>query len=75
VNPKIRVFFDEGFGPHPRNQLVLADDFPCAIRERDQDIERPAAQPNRSVVLEQRPLRFGRSWVTAYRIFLSGKLD
>src|SRR5262249_35683144 len=52
-----RLFFDEGFRPHPGGQLVLADDIARAVRESDQDVERPAAQPKRPVVLEQRPLR------------------
>jgi len=56
VNSEIRIF-NEGFGPRPGDQVVLADKFTRTLRECDQDIERAATQAKRSIILEQRSLR------------------
>ena len=50
-------FFDDGIGPGAGDELVSGDGLAGAFDQRDQDVERAAAEPQRLPVIEQRALR------------------
>ena len=57
------AFLDEGVGPDLPDQLVLDDQFAPRLDQRDQEIERPAAKPDRPVILKEQLLpRIEAEW-------------
>jgi hypothetical protein len=48
-------FLDDRHRPHARFQLFAADDIAGTLRQRDQQIERAAAEPHRHAVFQQQP--------------------
>ena len=47
------VFLDHGVGPNACHQLAFSDKFPGPLDQRDQDVQRPAAEAYRHVALQQ----------------------
>jgi hypothetical protein len=55
LNPQI-AFLDDGIGPDPAEELVLADKFARTLDEYSQNLERAAAQAYRGATFEQKLL-------------------
>ncbi len=51
---------DEHFRPHPRHQLLLADQLAPALDQCNQDIERTATETQRLFGFKQQPLRWNQ---------------
>src|SRR5260370_41759238 len=51
---------DEHFRPHPRHQLLLADQLAPALDQCNQDIERTATETQRLFCFKQQPLRWNQ---------------
>jgi hypothetical protein len=52
VDPEVGLF-DHRVGPNRCNRVALVDDVAGAVNHCQQDIERPAAQPDWAVTLQQ----------------------